>query len=219
MRNIKVLGLSGLANQAKAGLDVLGASALAGIGFGLTRRDPVPLYGRFDQTTGTPVGMRFGRSLIWPIKDGGLGATQAYVPAPIINAVLLAIAEIGGSAAGSVTINADETEGRILFGSAVGQATVTITVSGPGRISANVVIGFQPSADDIAFTLLDTFEVESGLTVRQALKLIAAATAGKLSGAGTTTVTIRSAVADDADRIVATVDSVGNRTAVAVSVS
>ena len=38
--------------------------------------------------------------------------------------------------------------------------------------------------------------------------------AGKLSGAATTTVVIRNAVADTKDRITATVDEDGNRTAI-----
>ena len=42
----------------------------------------------------------------------------------------------------------------------------------------------------------------------------AAANAAKLSGAATTTITIRNAVADSKDRIVATVDSDGNRSAI-----
>jgi hypothetical protein len=62
--------------------------------------------------------------------------------------------------------------------------------------------------------LLDDETIETGLTVRQAIKVIAAALAGKISGASGTTITIRSAVADDKDRIVATVDSDGNRTAI-----
>lgn len=62
--------------------------------------------------------------------------------------------------------------------------------------------------------LLDGQDIEAGLTVRQALRLIGAALAGKISGASGTTVTIRNAVADTKDRIVATVDSDGNRTAI-----
>jgi uncharacterized protein YodC (DUF2158 family) len=52
-----------------------------------------------------------------------------------------------------------------------------------------------------------------GFTLEQVLKLCLAALAGKLSGAGTTTVTIRAAD-DSKDRITATVDGDGNRTAV-----
>jgi hypothetical protein len=62
--------------------------------------------------------------------------------------------------------------------------------------------------------LLDEEDVETGLTLRQALRLVTAATAGKISGGGSTTITIRNAVADGVDRIVATVDTDGNRTAI-----
>jgi hypothetical protein len=52
-----------------------------------------------------------------------------------------------------------------------------------------------------------------GYTLEQAMKICLAALAGKVSGAGTTSITIRSAD-DTADRIVATVDSNGNRSSV-----
>jgi hypothetical protein len=55
--------------------------------------------------------------------------------------------------------------------------------------------------------------IETGYTAKQSMRLMLSALAGKLSGAATTTVTIRNA-ADSKDRIVATVDSDGNRTAV-----
>ena len=56
--------------------------------------------------------------------------------------------------------------------------------------------------------------IESGMNAAQAMRLITAALAGKVSGAAGPVVTIRNAVADDADRIVATVDDDGNRTAI-----
>lgn len=54
-----------------------------------------------------------------------------------------------------------------------------------------------------------------GLSIEQALRVILAAAAGELSGAATTTVTIRD-IADTADRIVATVDASGNRSATTI---
>lgn len=73
------------------------------------------------------------------------------------------------------------------------------------------------SIETMAAAVLDeASSVETGLTVREALRLITAALAGKVSGAAGTTVTIRNAVADDKDRIVATVDSEGNRTSITV---
>jgi hypothetical protein len=55
--------------------------------------------------------------------------------------------------------------------------------------------------------------IETGFTPRESMRLIAAATAGKVSGAETTTNTFRS-LDDSEDRIVATVDADGNRTAI-----
>ena len=71
-----------------------------------------------------------------------------------------------------------------------------------------------PTANENADALLDRANgVETGHTPRQSFRLMLAALAGKLSGASTTTVTIRD-VGDSKNRIVATVDSSGNRTAI-----
>ena len=81
-----------------------------------------------------------------------------------------------------------------------------LEISGPVKGSA---------ADAIADALLDLAgAIEAGVTTRQAIRAMLAATAAKLSGAGTGTETFRNAVADSKDRIVATVDSSGNRTAI-----
>lgn len=79
--------------------------------------------------------------------------------------------------------------------------------------SGGLVVGEGADPVDVANAVLAT-AIEVGLDLKNALRLIAAATAGKISGAGTGTVTIRSAKADDKDRIVATVDGSGNRTAI-----
>jgi hypothetical protein len=71
----------------------------------------------------------------------------------------------------------------------------------------------------IADALLDrTAGVETNRTPRQALRLILAAAAGKVSGAGTGTVTIRD-TNDGVNRIVATTDDDGNRSAVTLNAS
>ncbi len=77
-----------------------------------------------------------------------------------------------------------------------------------------------PTAAQNAAALLDLANgIETGLTPRQALRLLAAACAGKLSGAATTTIVIRNAVADGKDRITATVDADGNRSAITVDLT
>lgn len=83
-----------------------------------------------------------------------------------------------------------------------------------GRIDATVDgTGMEASAVD---AILDEQIGDGTVTMRQALRVLLAGMAGKLSGAATTTVTIRNA-ADSADVIVATVDANGNRSAVTVT--
>lgn len=80
--------------------------------------------------------------------------------------------------------------------------------------AAPAAVSDIPTAATNASTLLDLANgIETGLTPRQALRLISAAMAGKLSGATTTTITIRN-TADSKNRITATVDADGNRSAV-----
>ena len=65
--------------------------------------------------------------------------------------------------------------------------------------------------DSVADALLDRSNaVETGWTLRKVLRIIAAALAGKVSGAGTTEPVFRN-LADTKDRITATVDEDGNR--------
>jgi len=62
------------------------------------------------------------------------------------------------------------------------------------------------------------FAVEGTITAAEAMRLFAAALAGKASGAGSNTIRFRD-MADTKDRIVATVDSLGNRASVTRDVS
>lgn len=112
-------------------------------------------------------------------------------------------------------------------------STMTPGIRGTGHISGTIVGTADVTTARLAYrqnmaatigeggpsgSALDEL-IEAGLTVRQALRLIAAATAGRLSGAGTDTETIRNAVADSKSRIVATVDAAGNRTAIVYDVT
>ncbi len=76
----------------------------------------------------------------------------------------------------------------------------------------NTKTGFKLASDG-----LDSITVESGMNFRQAQSVIACAAAGVLAGAATTTITI--AAANDAltNRITATVDADGNRSAVTLT--
>lgn len=80
-------------------------------------------------------------------------------------------------------------------------------------------VGNVPTASENADALLDRANgIETGYTPRQSMRLILSATAAKLSGAATTNVLIRD-VNDTKNRIDATVDADGNRTAVTLDAS
>jgi hypothetical protein len=100
---------------------------------------------------------------------------------------------------------------------------VTMDTTDTGTLGDLVVRGTATACDDTEqviqitddpTTLLDrTAGVETGMTLRQALRLMSAAILGKASGMETTTAVFRD-VNDSKNRISATVDVDGNRTAV-----
>lgn len=102
------------------------------------------------------------------------------------------------------------------------QARVPAALVG-GRIDASVG---AMQADTISSSALSAAAVdeildeviEGSVTLRQALRLVIAALGGKLSGAATSTITIRD-LGDAKNRITATVDGDGNRTAVTLDLS
>lgn len=80
--------------------------------------------------------------------------------------------------------------------------------------AAPAAVGDIPTANANADALLDrTAGVETGLTVRQQMRLSASALFGKASGLGTTTAVFRD-FADTKPRLTATVDDFGNRPSV-----
>jgi hypothetical protein len=88
-----------------------------------------------------------------------------------------------------------------------------------GSVTAPVTVG--TNSDKAGYSLatagLDTVHVETGLNARQALAIIASACAGVLSGASGTAIAIAAAGVPATNRIAATVDGDGNRTAVTLT--
>jgi hypothetical protein len=79
---------------------------------------------------------------------------------------------------------------------------------------STLTTGDIPTSDDNADALLDRAAgVETGWTIRQAMRIILSVLGGKVSGGGTGTESFRD-MADSKDRVVATVDTDGNRTAI-----
>lgn len=129
-----------------------------------------------------------------------------------VNAALAAGATLAGT--GSITGTMQALGWITTAMSGTGSVTATATAAGALAALIDVAAATELTASGIASEILDEQLVETGLTVRETLRLCVAAMAGKVSGAAGSTITIRSAVADDADRIVATVDSNGNRSAI-----
>ena len=77
----------------------------------------------------------------------------------------------------------------------------------------------QPAVDNegIASAVLAGGDID-GYSLEEALKICASILAGKVSGAGTSTITFRS-LEDSKDRVVATVEGQGNRTSVTLDVT
>lgn len=137
-----------------------------------------------------------------------------------LNAILAGAANAGAS--GTLTFTAT---------SALAGAKFSVTASASGSLSgAGSVLtaighmeaeggGATPlSPEGLAASLLDNEDIETNYSLRESLRLILSSLAGKVSGAGTSTITIRD-VNDTVNRIVATVDSNGNRTAVTKDVT
>ena len=69
-----------------------------------------------------------------------------------------------------------------------GVASFTAIRYATGSIAGSFAPAVTLEAAGFSSYLLDQEDVESGLTLRQALRLVTAATAGKISGGGTATI-------------------------------
>ena len=154
-------------------------------------------------------------------------ALSALVPASaalagsgaISSAALSAVSSLAAGLAGSGSFSDADLSALVPLASTLsGAATLTVNLTGIGRLEAEILPFTDLSPEGLATPLLDSNDIEIGYSLRESLRLMLAATAGKVSGGGTATVTIRSAT-DGSDRIVATVDSNGNRTAVTHNVA
>ena len=141
------------------------------------------------------------------------GAGTADGVATVTGNILAALAGAGtsaGMATATGTINALAWG----VGSSAGVGTAAIVSYATGSLAGSIAPAVTLDASTFSAYLLDEEDIESGLTLRQALRLVAAATAGKVSGEPGTSIVIRNAVADSKSRITATLDGDKNRTAI-----
>jgi hypothetical protein len=125
-----------------------------------------------------------------------------------------------------VNSNTAQTAGRILaeYGATEKAAIDLLDDVNGGLADIHTVVdgiatgvGALPSASDNATAVAGSI-VEGTMTYTQALRVMMAALVGKLSGGGTVTLTFRDTT-DATNRIVATVDANGNRSAVTLTVT
>jgi hypothetical protein len=129
-------------------------------------------------------------------------------------------ARSGHTSAGSFGQGVASVQGNVTGSTAsIAAAGITSTSFDTGAITATAIaadaIGASELATDAVTEIANAVAalvIDSGMTLQNALKLILAAEAGKVSGADGTTVTIRD-TSDTYNRIVATVDQYGNRSA------
>ncbi len=105
------------------------------------------------------------------------------------------------------------------FATGVDWVQVAVVVSGCYAYSERIPISDVPLADETANAIFDQASgIETSVTLRQALRLMLSTLCGKASGLEGTTVTFRNTT-DTKNRVVATVDASGNRTAVTLDTS
>jgi hypothetical protein len=137
------------------------------------------------------------------------------------NAALAAAAAMG--ATGTLTLSVTSAQLGGIF-PILASGSMSITGTGTSFLTALAFMeaeagGATPlSPEGLSAELLDNQDIETGYSLREALRIVLSSVAGKVSGAETTTITFRNIV-DDKNRIVATVDSNGNRTALTYDVS
>jgi hypothetical protein len=191
--------------------------------------DTVSLAG---QAVTAAAGVTFPSSVASPTNITAGTITNVGTVTSVTNRVTANTDELAGqtvtAAAGvtfpsSVASPTNITAGTITnVGTVTTVATVTNLTNAPtnGDLTAAMkasVTAAVPTAAQNATELLDQAAgVEANLTVRQQLRLAAAALYGKAAGLSTTTVTFRD-TNDTVDRITATVDASGDRTAVTLN--
>jgi len=151
---------------------------------------------------------------------GNVGGNVVGTVGSVVGAVGSVTGAVGsvtgavGSVTGSVGGNVTGSVGSVATGG-IAAASFAAGAIDAAAIAADAIGASELAAGAVDEILDDTIG-DGTITVRQALRVMVAALGGKLSGAATTTVTIRNA-ADTADVIIATVDANGNRTATTVT--
>lgn len=133
-----------------------------------------------------------------------------------VSADILAVSSLLSAISGSGSVSADLSAVIPAEAALSGSGSMSPNLTGTGRLEASITPFTALSPESLASAVMNS-TVETGYNLEEALRLILSAVAGKVSGAGGSTITIRS-VTDGTSRIVATVDSNGNRSSIVYDV-
>lgn len=147
---------------------------------------------------------------------------HTYKELPLGGAIFPAVAFINGWTlqfpAGNYTVKGGNLTATI---NPVAGCYVDRTQSAAYAVSSALGSSTGPSAEDIAaatVNMLTSRIIENGHTSDDLMRLMASVLLGKVTGAGTGTERFRD-LANTKDRVVATIDNSGNRTAIALDAS
>ena len=174
------------------------------------------LRGFNNEDASLPNGINNETALQMPVNTGGKLEAQMTGDAGFFGSIQGA-GVLSATLTGESDVFPAANTAAMGYATLTGINTTTANLRAVGRMSAVLDAGARPSAFDIAQEILGS-ATEGTVTVRQALRLLLAVLAGKVSGAGTGTVVFRD-VNDTKNRVTATVDSNGNRTSVTRDVS
>ena len=150
------------------------------------------------------------------IQDAAI--TAAKFAAAAITSTVLAADAITSAKFATAAITATVLSSNCINSAKLASGTITAAKIQAAAITAAKFAANAIAASNVAADALANIKPEVGIDMREAQSLILAACAGKLAGAGTTTITIKGA-GNDVTRIVATVDELNNRVNVVLTPS
>ena len=128
----------------------------------------------------------------------------------------------------SSSVNDFHNGSLLIFTSGVNQGINRLIIDYDGGASRKITLAppleTAPATDDeFIIIALGAYTIESlaegSFSVKQILRFVAAALAGEVSGAGTSSIVFKSAKDNTKTRITATTDAVGNRTSITINVT
>lgn len=138
-----------------------------------------------------------------------------------VTAAAIADGAIDAATFAASAIDATAIASNAITSAKLASGAITSSTFAAGAINAAAIATGAIDADALAADAVDEIldeVVEGSTTVRQALRALLSGLASKVSGMGTTTVTFRD-IGDTKNRITATVDSVGNRSAITLDLT